>query len=157
MLSTDKSRSWCCSSFKLLLVRERGEVRECTSSGSTQLNSSPAAEKNTFPPTAPNSSRSGGLEGCSGRGAATASCSLNQEPPPACLLQPPCLSCTFYSAVEQNTTTCSANLIILQKEAKVSLNQYYSPSAGQQPLSCKCNLSSLLLLLNSYKLIRGQC
>ena len=47
--------------------------------------------------------------------------------------------------MEQNTTTCSASLIILQKEAKVSLNQYYSPSAGQQPLSCKCNLSSLLL------------
>ena len=121
--------------------RER-EVRECRSLGSTQLLHSQLFS--LFPP---DSSRSGGLEGCSGRGAATASCSLNQEPPPACLLQPPCLSCTFYSAVEQNTTTCSASLIILQKEAKVSLNQYYSPSAGQQPLSCKCNLSSLLLLL----------
>ena len=39
VLSPDKSRSWCCSSFKLLLLRERRDVRECTSSGTSQLNS----------------------------------------------------------------------------------------------------------------------
>ena len=133
MLSPDKSWSWCCSSYKLLLVRERREGGQrvhkfgLNSTQLLQLRSTPSPISQT----APHSSRSGGLEGCSGRAAKLpptnqASCSLNRrhryQRPPAC------------SFPTHNMMSCTSNKTCLRWHQ----TQHHLPTATALYLHCSC-------------------